>query len=85
MFETTDMTNEQSTVDFEGPPELLEGRDIASVAEYIKSDECKNVYLMVSRSELGSTRTVGSSLIYMYSLAQVTTRRRKLRETRPET
>lgn len=41
------MGNEVSNVEYEGPPNVLKGRDIQSVAEYIKSDECKNVYLMV--------------------------------------
>lgn len=26
---------------------MLEGRDIPSVAKFLKSDECKNVFLMV--------------------------------------
>lgn len=41
------MGNEVSTVDYEGPPQVLKGRDISSLAKYIKSSECKNVYLMV--------------------------------------
>lgn len=43
------MGNEVSSVDFEGPPEVLEGRDIPSLAKYIKSDECKNIFVMVSQ------------------------------------
>ena len=43
------MGNEVSSVDFEGPPEVLEGRDIPSLAKYIKSDECKNIFVMVRR------------------------------------
>lgn len=42
------MGNEVSTAEFEGPPELLEGRDIASLAKYIKSEQCRNVFVMVS-------------------------------------
>jgi len=29
-------------------PHTLEARDLGSVAKYIKSDECNNVYIMVS-------------------------------------
>ncbi|KAI0086449.1 DHS-like NAD/FAD-binding domain-containing protein, partial [Irpex rosettiformis] len=41
------MGNEVSNVEYEGPPEVLKGRDIQSVAEYMKSDQCKNVFVMV--------------------------------------
>lgn len=41
------MGNEMSTTEYEGPPELLEGRDIPSIAKYIKSDQCKNIFVMV--------------------------------------
>ncbi|KAI0345868.1 NAD-dependent deacetylase sirtuin-2 [Trametopsis cervina] len=41
------MGNEVSTTKFEGPSEVLKGRDIKSLAQYIKSDDCKNIYLMV--------------------------------------
>lgn len=45
------MGNEASSrsIDFEVPPEVLEGRDIRSLAKYIKSDECKNIFVMVCR------------------------------------
>lgn len=33
---------------YEGSPELLEARDLASVAKYMKSSRCKNVFTMVS-------------------------------------
>jgi len=29
-------------------PQTLEARDLGSVAKYMKSDECNNVYIMVS-------------------------------------
>ncbi|KIP08947.1 hypothetical protein PHLGIDRAFT_29303 [Phlebiopsis gigantea 11061_1 CR5-6] len=43
------MGNEASSrpIDFEVPPEVLEGRDIRSLAKYIKSDECKNIFVML--------------------------------------
>lgn len=31
-----------------GPPKVLEGRDIPSIAKYIKSGKCKSIMLMVS-------------------------------------
>ncbi|KAJ3558689.1 hypothetical protein NM688_g767 [Phlebia brevispora] len=40
------MGNELSAVPYEGPTDILEGRDIASVAKYMKSDSCKNVFVM---------------------------------------
>ncbi|OBZ71190.1 NAD-dependent protein deacetylase hst2-1 [Grifola frondosa] len=39
------MGAEQSVL--EGPPEVLEARDLASVAKYMKSEECKNVFVMI--------------------------------------
>ena len=33
---------------YEGPPEVLEARDLTSVAKYMKSSRCKNVFTMVS-------------------------------------
>lgn len=42
------MGNELSAVDYDGPPKVLKGRDIPSLAEYIKSKQCENVFLMVS-------------------------------------
>ena len=33
---------------YEGPPEVLQARDLASVAKYMKSSRCKNVFTMVS-------------------------------------
>ncbi|KAH9936341.1 DHS-like NAD/FAD-binding domain-containing protein [Fomitopsis serialis] len=32
---------------YEGPPEVLEARDLASVAKYMKSSACKNVFTML--------------------------------------
>ncbi|RPD62314.1 NAD-dependent deacetylase sirtuin-2 [Lentinus tigrinus ALCF2SS1-7] len=40
------MGNEFSTP-YEGPTELLEGRDIPSIAKYMKSDLCKKVFVML--------------------------------------
>ena len=40
------MGNELSTA-YEGPPEILEGRDIPSIAKYMKSQGCKKVFVMV--------------------------------------
>ncbi|EMD39911.1 hypothetical protein CERSUDRAFT_112158 [Gelatoporia subvermispora B] len=39
------MGAEQSIYD--GPPEVLEGRDIPSVAKYMKSEQCKNIVVML--------------------------------------
>ncbi|CCM03508.1 uncharacterized protein FIBRA_05642 [Fibroporia radiculosa] len=39
------MGAEQST--YEGPPEILEARDLSSVAKYMKSSECRNVFVML--------------------------------------
>ena len=33
-------------------PHILEARDLVSVAKYIKSDECHNVYIMVSMFDI---------------------------------
>ncbi|GJF00694.1 NAD-dependent deacetylase sirtuin-2 [Phanerochaete sordida] len=41
------MGNEQSQGQHEGPPEVLEDRDIPSLAKYIKSDKCKNIFVMM--------------------------------------
>ncbi|PSR83861.1 hypothetical protein PHLCEN_2v5570 [Hermanssonia centrifuga] len=41
------MGNDISKEGFDGPPEVLKGRDIASVATYIKSKDCKNVFVMM--------------------------------------
>ncbi|KAI0947190.1 hypothetical protein AcV7_009679 [Taiwanofungus camphoratus] len=32
---------------YEGPPEVLEARDLASVGRYMKSEQCKNVFVML--------------------------------------
>ena len=32
---------------YDGPTAILEGRDIASVARYMKSPQCKQVFVMV--------------------------------------
>ena len=32
---------------YDGPTAILEGRDIASVAKYMKSPQCKQVFVMV--------------------------------------
>ncbi|KAI0074023.1 NAD-dependent deacetylase sirtuin-2 [Panus rudis PR-1116 ss-1] len=39
------MGQEQST--YEGPTEVLEARDLPSVAKYIKSGKCKKIYVML--------------------------------------
>ncbi|EKM49560.1 uncharacterized protein PHACADRAFT_131245 [Phanerochaete carnosa HHB-10118-sp] len=41
------MGNEQSQEEYEGLPEILEDRDIPSIAKYMKSDKCKNIFVMV--------------------------------------
>ena len=46
------MGNELSTA-YEGPPEILESRDIPSIAKYMKSEQCKQVFVMVSEGMLG--------------------------------
>ncbi len=51
------MGNDISKEGFDGPPEVLKGRDIASVAKYIKSKDCKNVFVMVSFNAWYITRT----------------------------
>lgn len=40
------MGAEQSKYD--GPPEVLEAKDLSSVAKYMKSAECRRVFVMVS-------------------------------------
>lgn len=72
------MGNEVSNLEYEGPPEVLKGRDIQSVADYIKSDQCKNVFLMVSVlfTPLRSSR--GLILSRYTSSVQVHTSRCKL-------
>ena len=32
----------------EGPTEILEGRDVPSIAKYMKSKDCRKVFVMVS-------------------------------------
>jgi NAD+-dependent protein deacetylase SIR2 len=46
------MGNDMSTTPHEGPPVILEGRDIPSVAKYIKSEGCTNVFFMVGALRL---------------------------------
>ncbi|EIN12789.1 NAD-dependent deacetylase sirtuin-2 [Punctularia strigosozonata HHB-11173 SS5] len=41
------MGNQVSAEPYEGPPIILEGRDIPSLAKYIKSSACTNVFFMV--------------------------------------
>lgn len=41
------MGNEQSQGPYDGPPKVLEARDIPSIAKYIKSDKCKNIFVMM--------------------------------------
>ncbi|KAH9950567.1 DHS-like NAD/FAD-binding domain-containing protein [Amylocystis lapponica] len=38
---------EQSTQYDKGPPEVLEALDLPSVAKYLKSEECRNVFVML--------------------------------------
>ncbi|TBU27200.1 DHS-like NAD/FAD-binding domain-containing protein [Dichomitus squalens] len=40
------MGNEQSAP-YEGPTEVLEGRDVRSIVKYMKSKECRKVFVMV--------------------------------------
>ncbi|KAI0670868.1 DHS-like NAD/FAD-binding domain-containing protein [Trametes maxima] len=40
------MGNEVSAP-YDGPPEILEGRDVTSVAKYMKSQECRKVLIML--------------------------------------
>lgn len=43
------MGNDQSAP-HEGPPEVLEARDLASIAKYMKSKRCRKVFVMVRYS-----------------------------------
>ncbi|KZT12086.1 NAD-dependent deacetylase sirtuin-2 [Laetiporus sulphureus 93-53] len=40
------MGAEQSAI-YDGPPEILEARNLPSVAKYMKSEECKNIFIML--------------------------------------
>ena len=57
------MGNEASHVEYEGPPEVLEGRDIPSLAKYIKSENCKNVFVMVSNHRPISRYTLATFIL----------------------
>ncbi len=41
------MGNELSFEAYEGPTEVLDARDIKSIAKYMKSDTCRTVFVMV--------------------------------------
>lgn len=72
------MGNEVSQVEYEGPPEVLEGRDIPSLAKYIKSDKCKNVFLMVSACY--SSQMLCTAHMQLPSSVPVRTRQRNVSE-----
>ncbi|PIL22458.1 hypothetical protein GSI_15146 [Ganoderma sinense ZZ0214-1] len=40
------MGNEQSAA-YEGPPEILDGRDVRAIVKYMKSRECRKVFVML--------------------------------------
>ena len=43
------MGNEQSAP-YEGPTEVLDGRDVRAIVKYMKSRECRKVFVMVRHS-----------------------------------
>lgn len=45
------MGNEQSAP-YEGPPEILDGRDVRAIVKYMKSKECRKVFVMVRHSPI---------------------------------
>lgn len=57
------MGQEQSTI-YEGPPEVLESRDLQSVVKYIKSGKCKRIFVMVCalRDSFVSPRYINSTI-----------------------
>ncbi|KAK7690070.1 hypothetical protein QCA50_006716 [Cerrena zonata] len=42
------MGQTQSHTPYEGPPEILESKDLPSLAKFIKSNKCKRICVMVS-------------------------------------
>ena len=47
-------------------PSVLETRDIRSIAKYMKSDECQNVYVMVCSTSPTNIRNTQGSAISPY-------------------
>ncbi len=44
--------NDELLMLYDGPTTILEGRDIASVAKYMKSPQCKQVFVILGAGEL---------------------------------